>query len=473
MTYPKDNRGVIKDLGRDMLPDHVVAPDTARYSKEPVFLDFETTGLEHGHARNPQNQIICAAWAVGNGPVAYWRGNEFEHADLQIALQRCEFLVAHNAKFELQWLGRMGYQTERLLIYDTMLGEYVLAGNRPWELNLGAVSRRYGGSGKEGIIDALMQGGVCPSKMPEHLLKARVIKDVEDTRRIFYQQSHRLYEEGLLAVQYTRCLFTPVIADIEMQKSYLSAPHVDLATNEARKEEAALSEEFSKMTGGINSRSTKQMAEYVYGKMGFLELEKRGEPDRNKASKAFPDGAPKVDSETLDKLVAKTEGQRAFVVLRKKLAKVQARLSKTLEFFDGVCRYHNETFSGQINQAVTRTHRTSASGVPMTMPDGAVRRVQFQNFPNELKGLVRASGPGRAIVEIDGMQLEFRGAAELGNDEQAMKDIRNDEDIHRFTASVINNVPEAEVTKDQRKKAKAHTFKPLYGPEEILRGLPN
>ena len=51
-----------------------------------------------------------------------------------------------------------------------------------------------------------------------------------------------------------------------------------------------------------------------------------------------------------------------------------------------------------------------------------------------------------------------------------IKDILDGVDVHKYTASVIYEKPESDVTKDERTAAKAHTFKPLYGGTS---GTPN
>jgi len=56
------------------------------------------------------------------------------------------------------------------LVWDTMIAEYVIYGNQRVPLDLDSVCKRWGLLGKERVIDALMQGGVCPSQMPQHLL---------------------------------------------------------------------------------------------------------------------------------------------------------------------------------------------------------------------------------------------------------------------------------------------------------------
>jgi DNA polymerase I-like protein with 3'-5' exonuclease and polymerase domains len=65
--------------------------------------------------------------------------------------------------------------------------------------------------------------------------------------------------------------------------------------------------------------------------------------------------------------------------------------------------------------------------------------------------------------EADGAQLEFRIATHLGRDPQGWYDITTGVDVHKYTASVILDIPEEEVTREQRQEAKADTFKPTYG----------
>jgi len=68
-----------------------------------------------------------------------------------------------------------------------------------------------------------------------------------------------------------------------------------------------------------------------------------------------------------------------------------------------------------------------------------------------------------SILQADYSQLEFRIAAQLCGDETMIKDILSGSDVHKYTASIIFNKAEADVTKEERTEAKAHTFKPLYG----------
>ena len=248
------------------LPHWLVNPDPTVYLNAPwLMMDVETTNLEKGNALNPDNRLVCAAWCTrDNLDIRYKKGNEFEQhelvADIKRVLAAGGFIIAHNAKFECHWLSRMGISLYDLLTYDTMIGEYVLGGNR-WQymhLSLDKVNKKYHGTGKAKIIDALMKGGVCPSKMPEHLLEARVRKDVADLAEIFYYQRQRLKERNQLAVAFTRNILTPCLTSIEQKGVGLNKERVYEEYQAAYDELAAVQVEIDKMMKGGNWRSPDQ-----------------------------------------------------------------------------------------------------------------------------------------------------------------------------------------------------------------------
>jgi DNA polymerase-1 len=456
------------------LPWFLDKPDPGHYLSAPyLVLDLETTNLDKGSPVRRENRVVCASWYYkGEGRIQFEEGDEFHlprlRAAIELVLSQRGFLVGHNIKFDLQWLARGGLDLHRVLCYDTMIGEYVLAGNRKWPLGLDAVSKRYGCVGKASLVDTLLKAGVCPSEMPPDYVKARVIRDVKDTLKVFRKQRQALAKRRQLPVQLTRCLLTPVLADMEMQGLCLNKDRVYQEYDRAKAEYEALLREFNEITGGANPRSPKQMADLIYGLpeqggLGFKELKKYGKLDRNKPSKAFPLGVPKTDDATLGKLKATNAKQRKFLELRAKIGPVGAALSKTLEFFKRIVDEREGVFYGQYNQTIAATHRLTSSSRRVTFSDGVSKGVQLQNLPNEFKDLIQARRPGFLVGDHDGSQLEFRVAAFLGNDKQAKWNIRNDVDQHKFSASQMLRKPVSEVTKEERRLAKAETFKPLYG----------
>ena len=443
-----------------------------------IMLDFETTNIEKGNPLNPDNRMVCAAWATSmDREIKYHKGDEYHQQDLykdiSSILRNRGFIIAHNTKFECHWLMRMGFEPQSLFMYDTMLGEYVLGGNR-WQymhLGLDKVNRKYGGTGKAKVVDALIKGGVCPSEIPEQFLEARVRKDVADLAQIFYKQRRKLKDRGQLAIAFTRNIFTPCLADIERQGIGLDSARVYEEYVKASEEMGNVDAELAAMMGDLNWKSTVDKATFLYDTLKFKELHKKGKPIRTGG------GKPKTDVDTIEKLQATTKKQKKFKELLAKAASANAALSKTLAFFKGTVDEYDGIFYGQFNQAATQTQRLSSSGLKKPFQQFAeegkaspTKSVQFQNFPRKFKDLMGPKDPKNRIGEVDGSQLEFRGAAFLGQDSQAIADIEGDVDIHIYTASVINQVPEKEVTKAQRQDAKPDTFGPLYGKQQGTKG---
>lgn len=479
-----------------MLPKFLQELDPQVYwSDNYVVLDFEVD-TSHGDYGNPihhDNQLLLGCYRLGAGhpdfhnqpgTTAVW-GDEFSQGQLLAVIEKAQFIVAHRAKYELGWLRRCGADLRQLLPFDTELGEYVLMGNlaaggdgiRPRSISLDNCCIRRGWRQKDPVVDTLIHHSINPVRIPRVWLQMRCEQDVETTEQLFLSQRAQLTRMGLLQVLFTRCLLTPVLADIEPEGMALDPEVVESTYTEYVAKLGELEQQMKEMTGGINWRSRLQMAEFIYDKLGFEELKDwKGKPKRTPPTARYPQGQRKTDNKTLDKLKAVTEEQQRFLKLRKEIGRVGAALSKNLEFFVGVCRERGGVFFAELNQTTTATHRLSSTGIRLvfeTLKDlkGKPKSgtAQFQNLPRSFKKLFRAKREGWLIAEPDGSQLEFRVAAELGGpDQQALRDIENpDFDAHAFTASVLFNVPVDQVTTDgahsQRQLAKPDTFKPLYG----------
>ena len=109
------------------------------------------------------------------------------------------------------------------------------------------------------------------------------------------------------------------------------------------------------------------------------------------------------------------------------------------------------------NQTLTRTGRLSSE------------RPNLQNIPirDELGKLIRKafipSTDNEKIASFDYSQIELRVFAAMSGATNMIEAFKHNLDIHAKTASEIFHVPIDEVTKDQRRKAKAVNFGIIYG----------
>ena len=404
-------------------------------------------------------------------------------------IEDADFVVAHNDKYEAGWLQRMGLDLRTVLFFCTKLGEYVLMGNLaagdermlPRSTSLDDCCRRRGWKIKDPAVDMMMKHGINPLYIPRPWLQGRCEQDVETTEDLFLDQRERLANTNRLAVLLTRCLLTPVLASVEFEGMCLDEERVAGEFQRHTDRLAELEHELNRMTGGINWRSPKQLAEYLYDVLKFQVPQKYNYRTRKWEDKLTKAGNRPTDKQTLESLKPKTEKQKEFIELRKEIGRVNAALTKSLQFFQGICKEKDGIFHAVFNQTVTATHRLSSSGIPTYFElYDTFKTAQFQNLARAFKPLFRAKRDGWLIGEWDGSQLEFRTAVELSGDKQGTEDILNGHDVHKFTGSWIYHAPEewlgdiaahikdAEglmdlVTDDERQYSKPHTFKPTYG----------
>lgn len=429
-----------------------------------IVLDFETTNLDKGSFTHPGNRIVLACWALGSGGsvrrsaiqsvhesrphstrsqgVYSHFGSEYDQSRLLEAIERADFIVAHNAKFELGWLARAGCDLRRIVPWCTQIGEYVLAGNRRLigGLSLDATLRRRGRQGKLRYVQELLEGGVCPSTIDATDLEERCVGDVRGTLDIFLRQRKDIFELDLQAVMYGRCVQTPMLADMETRGVQIDDEQVRSENNVYSGKFRAASDALAGAFGEINWNSPKQIAGLVYERLGFAEVnDYRGRPIRTKT------GNKSTGEDVLARLKPAGSEQLEFLKLYKPLVEIK-RETGILESLLGCVNEDNGRLYAQFNQTVTQNHRLSCTGGRWGL--------QFQNFPRHFKKLFRARNEGWVVVEGDCPQLEFRVGSDMAHDPVARTDILARLDVHQLTQSE---------TGYSRQDSKKHTFKPLYG----------
>lgn len=429
------------------LPNFISNPNINYYnSNNYLVLDFETTNYDFGHPRWKENRLVLASWKF-KGKLKHHYGNEFDQEQLCKDLDECDFIVAHNAKFELGWLLRIGYPINKLLVWCTQIAEKTIISNRiGYRQDLDSCLERRGMPQKVTLVKTLIKLKVCPSNIPRRFLEAYCDQDVIVTEQLFLDQRRELFETGLVRTHYTKCLLTPVLAELETVGLCVDKERVDKVHETIYKKLEELRIEYDKFTGGINRSSPKQVASFVYGELGFDELkDRKGNPIRTEA------GQPQTGEAVISQLKATNKRQRRFIELHKAYTEVNTQYVKALKKYKEAADAGDYIY-GNFNQTVTDTDRLSSSGAPPY-------KVQLQNIDRDFKPLFRARYVGWKIVENDQAQLEFRIAALIGRDSAAIRDIVSKVDVHTRTAEYLTNSGQPTT----RQQGKNHTFKPLFG----------
>src|SRR5439155_12507200 len=117
----------------------------------------------------------------------------------------------------------------------------------------------------------------------------------------------------------------------------------------------------------------------------------------------------------------------------------------------GLVNRKSQRVHTSFNQTVTATGRLSS-----TSPN-------LQNIPvrREMGQQIRQAfipEPGWVLLTADYSQIELRLLAHFSADERICRAFAEDRDIHGAVAAHIFNVPEAQVTPEQRRMAKTVNF---------------
>lgn len=109
------------------------------------------------------------------------------------------------------------------------------------------------------------------------------------------------------------------------------------------------------------------------------------------------------------------------------------------------------------NQTIAVTGRLSSKdpnlqNIPIRLEEG--RRIRKMFVPTDAD---------HVLLAADYNQIELRVLAHISRDEHLIDAYRKDQDIHQMTASKVFDIPFDQVTRDQRREAKAVNFGIVYG----------
>lgn len=184
----------------------------------PLILDLEVENHPHLGAiaspRHPLNYVVAPGWAYGNGPVqhAYYYSKE-ESRDWLPSLDEVDVIVAHNAKFELDWLlhdhwdKMVPFLARGGRVFCTAYAEYLLSNQQQLYPALDDVAPKYGGTRKIDEVKLLWEQGYKTSEIDPALLTEYLAGpggDIENTRKAFYGQAQELLARGMWNMAFAR-----------------------------------------------------------------------------------------------------------------------------------------------------------------------------------------------------------------------------------------------------------------------------
>ncbi len=440
VTTPKQLEALVKTLKQQTDAQKPVAWDTETTSIDPLEADLVGIGCCWGEGPADLAYI----------PVGHVTGEQLCEGQLAAEsvlkaltpiLTDAKYPKAfQNAKYDRLVLRRAGV-TLAGVVFDPMLASYVI--NPENSHNLADLALRYLELATVSYTDLVPKG-----KTIGEVAIAKVAQycgsDVHTTYRLVplltaelekVTELETLYKEIELPVE-------PVLANMEatgirIDKDYLNQFSKQLESDLTGIEQAAYEaagEEF-------NLGSPKQLSELFFEKLGL---------DRRKSRKNKTGYS--TDAATLEKL----QGDHPVVdsvVEYRTLSKLK---STYVDALPELIRPSTSRVHTDFNQAVTATGRLSSSNP------------NLQNIPTRTafsRQIRQAFLPkaGWQLVAADYSQVELRILAHLSEEPILVKAYRENDDVHRLTATLLFDKEKEEITTSERRIAKVINFGVIYG----------
>lgn len=353
--------------------------------------------------------------------------------------------VGHNLKYDYVVMLRHGLKVEPLT-FDTMIAEWLI---NPSSRNLGLKNLAWVRLGAQmtNIRDLIGKGKnqksmadiaitkVLPYAVDDAVIVLRLLPLLKsDLEKVSVRQLFERMEMPLISV----------LAEMEMAGICLDVAFLKQMSEKLAKRMRTIEDSVYEQVGKkFNINSTQQLSVVLFDKLGL------NPPDRTRKTSS---GHYSTAASVLE-LMRGAHPVVDLILEYRELSKLRSTYidSLPLQVNPDTGRIHTS-----YNQAGSVTGRIASSDP------------NLQNIPvrTELGREVRkafVAEDGHQLLAADYSQVELRIAAHMAQDKAMIDAFRKGEDIHTATAAAIYHVPAGEVTREQRRHAKAINFGLLYG----------
>jgi DNA polymerase I len=409
-----------------------------------ICFDTETTGTDANAA-----EIVGMSFSTAMGTGYYVPLNadnkkerllQFEH----LFNDASKIWIGHNIKYDLLILKWCGYELKGT-IQDTMLAHYVTEpdGRRSMDV-LAENYLNYKPVSITELIGPKGKGQTTMEKIDIEKVSDYAAEDADITLQL-----HQLFKKNIAEKEVSKlyntieCPLVQVLTDMEFEGISVDKNFLD-DYSKVLETDAKIVEEKVYEEAGVrfNLASPKQLGEVLFDK---LQLDPKAKKTKT--------GQYATGEDVLQKLAVTHKIADDIMAFRE-----YTKLKNT--YVDALPLLINEKTNRvhtSYNQAVAVTGRLSSNepnlqNIPIRTERGREIRKAFvprdENF---------------VILSADYSQIELRIVAAMANDTTMIEAFKNNKDIHAATAAKVYNIAEADVTKDQRRNAKAVNFGIIYG----------
>jgi DNA polymerase-1 len=312
--------------------------------------------------------------------------------EIQEHLNQYDRIVAHNLKFDYQWLRYLGIDTSKHVLYCTMVAEYLIRGHHRQEgLSLNDLCTTYDIPLKKDEVKVYWEADVETTEIPSDLLQVYCEQDTVNAMALCLRQLPQLRDLGLMKLMSLEMEALRCYADMEWNGMRLDVDLLKTHQENLGQELNVMDNELRQLLNVENLDSPKQLSVALFGgirkekrEVDVLDEEgkqvyfKSGERAGQKKTKrvevevgvggagfdAVKLGIPETSTgdystsvPSLSLLKAKTKEQKRIVELILERSR-KAQMKST--YFDALLRMQSDGYvHPTINQALTKTGRLS------------------------------------------------------------------------------------------------------------------
>ncbi len=412
--------------------------------------DTETDNVDHIHAKLVGISLSVAPYQAAYIPINHQYLGVPDQLPLDDVLTKLKPIlenpaikkIAQNAKFDYSVLANYGIHVQGIA-YDTMLESYVL--NSTERHDMDSMANRY-----------LHLKTITYNELTKVDKKQVTIDAIEVEKTTQYAaedadvtlQLHQKLWPELEKDQKLSKLFTDiemplaiVLADMERTGVLIDARQLNDYSIELNKKMLEIEAELHFLAGEkFNPSSPKQIQAILFDKHQLPVLKKT------------PKGDPSTSEDVLSELAEQYVLPRKILFYRS-LAKLKNTYTDKLPLMVSPIDHRIHT---NYNQIGTVTGRLSSN-------DPNLQNIPVRNEEGRRIRQAFIAPQGYKIISADYSQIELRIMAHLSQDQSLLSAFADDKDIHRVTASEVLSKPEADVTAEERRRAKAVNFGLIYG----------
>lgn len=359
-------------------------------------IDFETTKAPKHMPWCEGSYPVIMSVVREDGYKSTWVFNHNEEApeplanivsEIQEVIDEASLLVAHNTKFELLWLRKLGVDVSKKKLWCTQVGEYVHNGqDRRLRVSLAETAKRRGLPAKHDKVKEFWDAGYETDEVPLDILVPYCEHDTWLSLEICKQQIEEMRTNKQLKLARMEMELVRLLADIEWNGMLINVDQCEDFSEQYADMYIALEQDlhdfviemFPELENiPVNLNSDQQLSVLLFGGEFIYEGRVAGKrPGTTKKGKvSLPLSGmgltPKAKTETKKKGIFQVDVAQ-LTQLKTRSKKVRWFISSVMElskidkmkgtYFDGLLRQHIDGVVHQsLNQTVTVTGRLSCS----------------------------------------------------------------------------------------------------------------